>query len=207
MNKRKKPAKESDPLRNSTVTATFKKIAEEHLREISSGADIAEQRILEFLGQAAFTNLKALIPEHRAAIALEAFQRLIGGAPVAEVNAWLSIKVRDQRLVLETAAKADSGVKAERRRGGIASTVARWTPWQPWREWICKDADVSIPAKANRELKNSIIDVIRFRSGAKMSEPSSNARVPNNLPVPHGQNRKPPSEDAIRRNLFGGRAK
>ena len=196
-----------DPLRNSPITAAFKRMSDEQLRETASGAPIAERYVSKFLGDAAVANLRALMPENRAAVALEAFRRIEKGATVDEVNAWLSLAVLDQRLALEEAAQESLDAKAARSRGAAASTAARGAPWQAWREWICKDAEVSVPAKAHRNFKNSIVDVIRFRGGAGIPKPPRDSSVPKNLPVLRGRDQGPPSEDAIRRNLFGSRAK
>lgn len=206
MVKRKRRSKTADAL--FPIAAGFKKIFDEQLREIVSGADEVERYVSKYLGKEAATNLKALIPEHRPFAALEALQRRIDGATADEVTALLAIKVRDQRLVFEKAAKTSSAIKAERRRGGIASGAARRTLWAPWREWICKEAKVSTPDKAHPHFKNLIVEVIRFRSGAAgIPKPPGDTRIPTDLPILRGRNGKPPSEDAIRRNLFKSRAK
>ena len=207
MGKRKERSKEPDPPMESPIIASLKKIADENLRESVSGADVAERHVLEFFGEAAAAHLKALIPELRVTTAQEAFERHKSGATADEISAWLSIRVRDQRRILEKTAQENSDAKVERRHGGIQSVAVRRAPWQAWREWICEYAKVSTPAKAHQNFKNSIVEVIRFRCGAKVPKPSRNASVPKTLPNPRGQDGKAPSEDSIRRNLFNSRAK
>jgi hypothetical protein len=208
MKKRRKrsPAK-SASLSDSPIVAVFKKHADESLREISSGADVAERNVLEVLGDLAATKLKALAPENRAAIAQIALQRLRDGETVEDVNAWLSIKVLDQRLVHEREARKASGIQSERKRGGTNSAANRRAPWLTWRDWICKHADVQDPAKVDSDLKRSIVDVISFRNGAHIQPPGLDTCVPVELPRLPGRAGKPPSDDTIRRNLFFSRAK
>lgn len=147
------------------------------------------------------------MPEDRAEVALEAFKRLKSGSTVNEVTAWLSLTAVKRRRALETAAQAWLDVENERKQGALASAAARRGPWQAWREWICREANVPSPEKAHLNFKRTIIEVIRFRKGVTLQEPPGNARVPKDLPALRGQDGKWPSEDTIRRNLFGSRAK
>jgi hypothetical protein len=55
---------------------TLRRIADEHVRTITSGADIAEEHVRGVLGNEAGALLRALAPEDRAAVAREAFRRL-----------------------------------------------------------------------------------------------------------------------------------
>jgi hypothetical protein len=189
------------------ITAAFKKHRDENLREIMSGADIAERHVLDAFGELAATNLKALIPENRGVIARIAFQRLFDGETVEDVKVWLAIKVRDQRLALEKDAKTVLGLQAGRKRGGANSVTNRQAPWQAWRDWICAHASVRDPTEVSSDLRRSVVDVICFRGGARNSRPTLDASVPSTLPILRGRTGKVPSDDSIRRNLFGSRAK
>jgi hypothetical protein len=204
---RQTSAKASSPLATFPVAETFKKVSDEYLREIASGAVVAERRVREVFGELAAANLKAIIPEQRLAIARDAFQRLIDGDAIDDVVLWLSIKVRDQRRSLEKSAKTVSGIVAERKRGGSNSAAARRARWAPWRKWICEEKRVTNPDAVHPNFKRSIIEVIRFRSGARIPKPPRDASIPDELPIIRGLRGKPPSEDSIRRNLFGSRAK
>jgi hypothetical protein len=187
------------------VAAAFQSHADETLRELASGAHIAEQYVREVLGEVSAANLRALRPEDRDAAAVEVSQRLAEGMSVGLVKAGLEIAVRKQRLALERKAKTAAGTEAERKRGAAATGAKRKAPWDIWRTWICKYFGVDDAAKVPSADKNAIIAAIVYRAGTKTQQPT--LRVPAELPTLKGRDGKPPSDQSIRRNLFRSRAK
>jgi hypothetical protein len=201
MKRRFPPSADSYPVR-----AAVQRSADEFLREIASSSHVAEHHVAEEIGDAAVRTLMALPAEKRAHVALGAFKRLQGGMSVDDVTAWLAIKVREQRTAFEAEAKKASIAKAAHERGAAASVAQRRAPWDAWRGWICEHFGVSDTTKVQPEDRRSIVEVIVYRTRAKGHRPSLDDAVPK-LPVPKGRERNPPSDDSIRRNLFGTRAK
>ena len=198
---RKKPPQATGP-----VAAALKRLGDEYLRETAPDALAARAAILTALGDDAAKLLAALAPEHRGAVALIAIQKIYDGEPVGDIEAWLSVKVLDQRRAHEAAVKTAAAQKAGSRSGARGSTAARRAPWQAWRDWIRQYAPGKDPANIHPNTKNWIVEVMRFRCGAPGQEPSRNDKIPDDLPLPRGH-AGPPSEQVIRQNLFGSRSK
>ena len=191
----------------NSLTATMRRLADEHVRTLVSGADIAEKHIRGVLGDRAGDLLRALSPEARPGVAREAFRRLTeDNATPNDVALWLSIEVRRMRWRGEDADESAARTRSERQSGGQKVNAAKRDRWQKWRDWICKDLMVEQPREAPPGFKNSVMNVILFRGGASISEPALNKRVPDDLPIIYGQSGKPPSEGSIRKNLFGRRS-
>jgi hypothetical protein len=201
MKRRSPPSAESHP-----VTAAVQRSADEFLRETASSSHVAERHVAEEIGDEAAQTLRALPAEKRAHVALGAFKRLQGGMSVDDVTAWLAIKVREQRTAFEAEAKKTSTAQAAHRRGAAASVARRRAPWDAWRDWICEHFEVADATKVRPEDRRLIVEVVVYRARAKGHRPSLDDAVPK-LPVPKGRDRNPPSDDSIRRNLFGTRAK
>jgi hypothetical protein len=183
---------------------TMRRLAEEQQRTIDSGADIAEKHIRGVLGDRAGDLLQALSPEARPAIAREAFRRLVEDeATPDDVALWLSIEVRGMRWRGEAANETAARTRSERRRGADSTNAVKRDRLQAWREWISANKKVSHPREAPASFKHGIIDVILFRAGELIPEPSLNRRVPGNLPNVFGRGEKPPKKDTLRKSLFG----
>jgi hypothetical protein len=188
----------------SALIATMRRVADEHMRAIDSGADLAEKYIRGVLGDRAGDLLQVLSPEARPAVAREAFRCLSEDAATPkDVILWLSIKVRDMRWRGEDADEAAARIRTERQSGGQKGSAAKRDRWQKWRDWICEDQKVSHPWEAPPGFKRSIRNVILFRASASILEPALNERVPDDLPTIYGQGQKAPSIDSVRKNLFG----
>ena len=188
----------------SALMATMRRVADEHMRAIDSGADVAEKYIRGVLGDRAGDLLQALSPEARPAVTREAFRRLIEDrATPKDVTLWLSIEVRHMRWRGEDADETAARIRTERQSGGQKGSAAKRDRWQKWRDWVCEDQKVSHPWEAPSGFKNRIMTVIQFRARPSIREPMLNKRVPDDLPTIYGQGRKAPSRDTIRKNLFG----
>jgi hypothetical protein len=186
------------------VAARLRLLGDEHIRTLDSGAAQAERIVRTTLGDEAGSLLMALPPADRATAAYEMFQRIKDGRMnFDDASFWLSMRVRRSRQRLEQAANAGAAIKAERSRGGEASAATRRAPWKPWQEWIYKH-----PSRAHPNFQSDIIRVIQGRAGGRPIKETERVRnVPDDLPTIYGRNRKPPSEDSIRRNLFNSRVR
>jgi hypothetical protein len=184
------------------VAAMLRRLGEEQIRKATTGAGQAEQLVRTTFGDEAGSLLKALPPEDRATTAFEMFQRIADGRMGFDaVSFWLSMRVRRTRQRLEQAANAAAVVKAERSRGGKASSAARREPWQQWQQWCA-----SHPRRVFREFRRDLVSVIQKRAlGRPDEELERKLRVPANLPVIRGQNGKPPSKRSIRQHLFSAK--
>ncbi len=194
--KKQRKLKETAPSKYP-VTAVFRRLGERHVRSIDTGAYHAEQTIREKYGDEASRLLSALPPEDQMQVASDMVERIKDGRMKSDdVPLWLFMRVRQ-------AADAAAAVKAERSRGGDASTAARRAPWKPWQEWVCKH-----PSRRHPNFQRDIIRVIQGRArGRPIKETERVRNVPDNLPPIYGMNGKPPSEDSIRRNLFDSRVR
>jgi hypothetical protein len=190
------------------VASMLRRLGDEHVRAIVTGGHDAEHLVRANLGDEAGSLLRALPPEDRADAASELFSRIAKGTLAADdAVSWLSIRVRRARQSLERVADAADRIKAERSRGGIASTATRRAPWQVWGKWIWKETGRH-PGKTHPNYQKDIIRVIQARARGKAIKETERARrVPAGLPIILGKNGKPPSEKSIRRNLFDSRAK
>jgi hypothetical protein len=127
---RKKPG--STPQDEDGVAAMFRRVGEKQIREAASWAKQAEWIVRTALGDEAGSLLKALPPEDRARAAYELFQRIKDGRmKFDDAILWLEMRMDRTLHRWEQAAKAGAAVKAERSRGGEASTAARRAPWKP----------------------------------------------------------------------------
>jgi hypothetical protein len=191
----------------NNVAEAFRSLGEEQIRETASGANKAQWIVRTALGDGVGDLLNALPPEDRAPAAYEMFQRIKDGRMNFEdAPFWLSIRARRIRQRLEQEAKAAANIKAERSRGGTASSANQRSRWSLWRAALCKYAGVTDPCRAPQPVKKRWIDAVRFRSGEKMPKPQLYHEVPSNLPSMR-RNNKPPSVHTVRLNLFGHRGR
>jgi hypothetical protein len=179
----------------------LRRVGEEQIREAASGATEAEHVIRQTFGDRAGDLLRALPPEERKPAADELLQRIKDGRTEPnDIFFWLSMKARRIRHRLEQAANAAAVVKAERSRGGKASSEARREPWQQWQRWCASQP------RGLRAFRRDLVSVIQKKAlGRPDEELERKLRVPANMPPIHGQNGKPPSEKTIRRRLFGAK--
>jgi hypothetical protein len=197
---RKKPG--STPQDEDGVAAMFRRVGEKQIREAASWAKQAEWIVRTALGDEAGSLLKALPPEDRARAAYELFQRIKDGRmKFDDAILWLEMRMDRTLHRWEQAAKAGAAVKAERSRGGEASTAARRAPWKPWQEWLAPHQYRGWP-----KFQGGIVSVIRSRALGKADEElERRLNIPAGMPAIPGKNGKPPSERSIRRRLFGAK--
>jgi hypothetical protein len=191
----------SAPQDEGSVAAAFRRVGEEQIREVASGAGEAEHDIRQTFGDRAGDLLRALPPEDRKSAADELLQRIKDGRTEPDdIFFWLSMRARRTRQRLEQAANAAAVVKAERSRGGKASSAARREPWQQWQRWCASQP------RGLRAFRHDLVSVIQKRALGQPDEELERKRhVPPNLPVIRGRGGKPPSEKSIRRRLFGAK--
>jgi hypothetical protein len=190
------------------VAATLRRVGEEQVRTLAADGYDAERRVRATLGDREGDLLRALPPEDRAKTAYELFCRISEGRiGIEETSFWLSMQVHKARHKLEQAANVAEKIKAERSRGGKASSATHGTRWALWRAAFCKYANVPHPRNASPNVKKRWVDAIRFRSGQKIPKPQLYDEVPADLPPIYGHRGKPPSIDTIRQNLFDTRSK
>jgi hypothetical protein len=204
MPKGKRGQKASGAAHALPVTAMLKRVRDEQLRAIASGADVAERAVRQELGEAAAAYLRAMAPEARAPAARAALERAIKGASPEEATDWLAITVARQRSAMEQRAAEALAVEAQRRRGGEEAGRARQLAWEEWRTWIWGYANAA-PAHLHENRRQAIIEVIIWRANQQGKPPSFNEKVPSSLPIMRGKGGGSLSEDSIRRALFGNR--